>query len=60
MKIAEIMLSAVDAPKDNRDAEEEIKELQSLKSVEKIPDETRKVINEAIELIRKHFSKNNL
>lgn len=60
MKIAEIMLSAVDAPKDNRDAEEEIKELQNLKNVEKIPNETRKVINEAIDLIRKHFSRNNL
>lgn len=57
MKIAELMLSALDAPKANRDADQEIHELMDLHSVHRIPEETQSVIKEAIELIKTHIGK---
>lgn len=57
MKIAELMLSALDAPKANRGADQEIHELMDLYDVHRIPKETQSVIKEAVELIKAHIGR---
>lgn len=56
MKIAEIMLEAANSNGLTQEVERNIDELDALRAVKKVTDETDAAILEAIDLIQRHFA----